>query len=201
MRKLITFLLMISLVSFIAVRVSASEVTTEPLTTEGITTVAEEPAEERSLSDILDAGLVTDIITVLMFLTATYISVKQRAKIIVDSIKSAKKDEELAEKDAVIAEQTNELEIIGQALGNVSNTLNLIVQASKMSPQDKAMISQQTIITQAKIEEFINTKKERLAALIKNVKEVKQNPSEALNVLIETGGSVLEKYINKSSEQ
>lgn len=201
MKKLIVFIMLFALVGFAGFKINAAEITTEPTTTE-MTTVAEEPIEEeQSLMDIFDARLVTDIITILIFIATLYVSVKQRAKIIIDSIKTAKKDDELAEKDAIIAEQTTELEIIGQALGNVSSTLNLIVQASKMTPQDKATISQQTVITQAKIEEFISTKKARLDTLIKNVKEVKQNPSEALNVLIETGGSVLEKYINKSNEQ
>lgn len=182
--------------------------TTVPVTTEEPTTEEElivddnsGSGEEEGTLSFLDPTLLTNIFNILLVIVGVFVMVKQRTRIIMDMLQKGKTDEELTKKDAIIAEQASEIEMVGHAMINMSDTLNLIVQASKMSPQDKALIGENAIKTKQKVEGFIKNKKERLEKLSKTLKEVKKDPSDALEALSEMGGSILENYANKTDKQ
>lgn len=154
-----------------------------------------------TLEEIMDPKFITDLATIIIFIAAIAYGIKQRAKIIINSIGMEKKDEEIAEKDAMIAEQTGELEVVGQGLNTMNETLNLIVQASKMTPQDKAAIMEMATANKQKVNEYISLKEQRIKKILEKTKSIKEDPSQILSILSETGESILEKYTQETDKQ
>ena len=154
-----------------------------------------------TLEEIMDPKFITDLATIIIFIAAVAYGIKQRAKIIINSTRMEKKDEEIAEKDAMIMEQTGELEVVGQGLNTMNDNLNLIVQASKMTPQDKAAIMERATANKQKVNEYISQKEQRIKKILEKTKSIKEDPSQILSILSETGESILEKYTQETDKQ
>lgn len=153
-----------------------------------------------TFNELMDPKFITDLATIIIFIVAIVYGIKQRAKIIINSIRMEKKDEEIAEKDAMIIEQTGELEVVGQGLNTMNDILNLIVQASKMTPQDKAAIMEMATANKQKVSEYISRKEERIKKILDKTKQIKEDPSQLMSILSETGESILEKYTQENNQ-
>lgn len=154
-----------------------------------------------SYPEWLDPTFVTNIITLIMGLVAVVIVIKQRAQIIIDHFTSKTKDDEIEKQRAENMEQAYELQVVGESLSSMTDMLNLIVQASKMSSEDKLKVMESATQSKQVIQKLIETKQARIAQFKQIVQDVKEDPMQALNVLNDFGGSILEKYSSETNTE
>ena len=149
----------------------------------------------------LDPTFITNVMTGVMVFAGVIVVIKQRAKLILNYFKEKEKDEELEKQTAENAELTYELEMVATSLSTIHDTLNMVVQASKMSSEDKLKIMEATTKNKEAIKNLIQAKQERFDRYKETIKDVKQDPMKALELLNDAGSTILEKYTTENTEQ
>ncbi len=132
----------------------------------------------------LDFTNVTNIINIAVVAILSFLTFKQRAQLIVSKFKQAQLNEEVDKKDLVLEILTEEMNFFG-------TTLLQIVQASKMTPDQKLSISQNWFSLQSKTQDFYTKTVEDAQDLIKDVKEITAVGSELFEGVKDILGNVV----------
>ena len=128
------------------------------------------------------------------FVVLAVISIKQRAKLFLNWATDAKKNEELDALYTELSEKDYELEIISSTNQTILTTLNLIVQSSKMTAQDKEKVMDMAAKNKQRMQELIDKKKERMEAIHQEMKDKKEQGEEIISTISDFGESVVDKY-------
>ena len=128
------------------------------------------------------------------FIILAIISIKQRAKLFLNWATDAKKNEELDTLKTELSEKDYELEIISSTNQTILTTLNLIVQSSKMTAQDKEKVMDMAAKNKQRMQELIDKKKERMEAIHQEMKDKKEQGEEIISTISDFGESVIDKY-------
>lgn len=154
-----------------------------------------------TMPEWLDPVFISNAATIVLTFVFLFLSIKQRVKIVIDSLKSIQKDKEIQEKDAIILEQTEEIKVASSAMSSMVDILNMVVQASKMSAVDKAAVMETATRHKTMLIEFAEQKEQRLEEFRLKLKEMRENPVESAQMLATLGGSILEKYTQNAPKQ
>jgi len=134
----------------------------------------------------------------LVFLAAiAFFTVYYRVEALVNKILARRRDEESVSLHAELAEYKEEFSVIVQGLSTFGDTLLMIVQASKMLPEDKLRISENWAKTKVKIDDFMRQKDERIEQFKEAFKEHKEN----IMAVFEPAKDIISKYVGKDDEE
>lgn len=143
-----------------------------------------------------DFNNVMQMINIAFLVVIAFFTVYYRIEGLVNKIVARRTKEENVDLKAEIAEYKEEFSVIVQGLMTFGDTLLLIVQASKMLPEDKLKINDNWAKTKVKIEEFMAQKEERIEQFKEAIKEHKEN----LMAVFEPARDVIQRYVNNDDE-
>ena len=158
------------------------------------TPVAAEEVEEealRALRDYFTAENIILIINATVVGIFTVASVYLRVQVIAQKLFGKKTEEELAEAKARLAETEGQFAMIMGSVTALGDNLTSVVEASKMSPEDKLRVVNHWAETKVRIKDFTKTQKERL----ERYKEAISDAGTSLWEVVGETKDVLDKYL------
>lgn len=166
-------------------------------TTAAILTEAAIGAQVTWYESLLDFDNIMRIINLVFLAAIAFFTVYYRVEALVNKVLARRREEETVSLHAEIAEYKEEFSVIVQGLTTFGDTLLMIVQASKMLPEDKLQIAQNWAKTKVKIDEFMERKNERIEQFKEAFKEHKEN----LMAVFEPAKDIISRYVSKDDEE
>jgi hypothetical protein len=151
----------------------------------------EEEQTVRAIRDFFTADNIILIINATVVGIFTVASVYLRVQVIAQKLFGKKTEEELAEAKARLAETEGQFAMIMGSVTALGDNLTSVVEASKMSPEDKLRVAEHWAESKVRIQDFLKSQKERL----ERYKEAISDAGTSLWEIVGETKDVLEKYL------
>lgn len=172
-------------------RLELEEIMNELISAAGI--VGENTTGIRGLFTVDNIILVINSLIVIIFTAA---SVYLRVQVIAQRLFGKRTEEELAEAKARLIETEGQFTMVMGAVQTIGDTLTHVVNASKMTAEDKLKIQNSWSETKVRIQDFLAKQRQR----IEKYKEAIADAGESLMEVIGETKDVIEKYVTKDED-
>lgn len=183
--------------------IHADEVVEEDNDIEEVVEDDNDIVEEEDNDIVEEEGFTIDFETVMYFINIGFLvaitafSIYFRFEAVVNKFLARDKEAENQDLKSQLLEQKEEFSVIISSLITLGNTLNVIVQASKLPEASKISISENWVKTKTKIEQFMEAKHERIEKFKETLKEYK----EEFMQVFEPAKDIISKYVSSDDEE